>query len=185
MNMSGSSDRGLVSRVEFFLGVLDWVNDRLGYSAPPLIDVDYLRSLPTGTLGHAWIQHLERNGLTPFQRGPRRQQLHDGVHVLTGYGTDPMGEAEVQAFLLGAKFRVVHLVLLKGILRQVNRQRRLGRMALSRDEVRSRLVAAFRRGRGSCFDPDIWRPEGAWGSPLREVQWGFNIGDEGVGGGAG
>jgi ubiquinone biosynthesis protein Coq4 len=38
--------------------------------------------------------------------GPRRQQLHDGIHVLTGYGTDPVGEAEVQAFLLGLKVSV-------------------------------------------------------------------------------
>lgn len=91
----------------------------------------WVRSRPPGSLGHAWAQHLDDNGLKPFDYGPRRQQLHDGVHVLTGYGTDPLGEAEVQAFLLGARFHPANLVLLLGLLRGVTRQRRQGQLGFS------------------------------------------------------
>lgn len=163
-----------IQRVERFLQLLHWANDRLGRNVPPIVKMDYLRSLPPGSLGHAWAQHLDANGLQPF-RGPRRQQLHDGVHALTGYGTDPLGEAEVQAFLLGAKFRLAHLLLLQGLLRSIHRQRRHQRIALSPAVVRSRLIAAYRRGRNAHFDPDTWQPESLFPLPLTTVQSRFGI----------
>ena len=177
MNSIGFYDKDASGqRAEQFLQVLQWIHDRLGRHEPPVIDtMDSLRSRPPGSLGHAWAQHLDDNGLKPFDYGPRRQQLHDGVHVLTGYGTDPLGEAEVQAFLLGAKFYPANLVVLLGLLRGVNRQRRQRQLCLSREEVRSRLVKAFYRGKSSHFDPDTWQPESWLDSPLAEVQAQFGI----------
>lgn len=162
-------------RVECLLKVFGWVTDRLDLNVPPIVEMDYLRSLPSGTLGHAWAEHLDANALQPFVQGPRRQQLHDGVHVLTGYGTDPMGEAEVQAFLLGAKFRLVHVIVGLGALRSIQRQRQHQILSLSYEAVRSRLLIAYRRGCNAHFDPDTWQPEELWERSLVEVQTDFGI----------
>lgn len=177
MNTSSLSslEKMQAQRVECFLQVFGWVNDRLALNVPPIVEMDYLRSLPPGTLGHAWAEHLDANGLAPFVRGPRRQQLHDGIHVLTGYGTDPVGEAEVQAFLLGAKFRLANLLIGLGALRGIQRQRRHQILALSHAAVRSRLLTAYRRGCNAHFDPDTWQPEELWVRSLVEVQTDFGI----------
>ena len=98
-----------------------------------------------------------------------------GLHVLTGYGTDPMGEAEVQAFLIGAKFRVDHGLLLLGSMRMVHRQRRHKRIPWTLAEVRSRLLSAYAIGRDSRFDPDTWQPETQWRQSLADVQAAFGI----------
>lgn len=175
MNSASSLNMIQAQRVEHLLQLLHWVNHRLGRNLPPIVTLDQLRSHPLGSFGHAWAQHLDNNGLQPFGQAPRRQQLHDGIHVLTGYGTDPLGEAEVQAFLLGAKFHPAHLLLLGGLLRGIQRRRRHALLSLSREAVRSRLVAAFRRGQQSHFDPDTWRPEQLLNLPLAEVRSQFGL----------
>lgn len=175
MNMPSSLEMIQAQRVEHFLHLLNWVSDRFGLNTPPIVNMDYLRSHPLGSFGHAWAQHLDANGLKPFDKGLRRQQLHDGVHVLTGYGTDPLGEAEVQAFLLGAKFRLANVLLLLGLYRGINRQRRHQLISLSQAEVRSRLMVAYHRGHNAQFDPDTWQPETLWEHSLAEVQMAFGI----------
>lgn len=78
-----------------------------------------LHQLPVGTVGHAYVTFMEREGLTAqglvdeyqrFRKGqPRYDDLlerysnrlrdtHDLCHVLTGYGRDALGEASVLAF---------------------------------------------------------------------------------------
>jgi ubiquinone biosynthesis protein COQ4 len=175
MNTPASLEMIQAQRIERFLQIFGWVADRLGCNVPAIVEMDDLRSLPPGTLGHAWAEHLDINGLQPFVRGPRRQQLHDGVHVLTGYGTDPVGEAEAQAFLLGAKFRLANMLIGLGLLRAIQRQRRHRLLSLSQGEVRSRLMAAYHRGRNSQFDPDTWQPETLWGQSLVDVQLIFGL----------
>jgi len=177
MNTSSLSalEKIQAQRVERLFQLLNWVADCLDLNVPPIVAMDHLRSLPPGTLGHAWAAHLDANGLQPFVQGPRRQQLHDGVHVLTGYGTDPLGEAEVQAFLLGAKFRLVHVIVGLGALRGIQRQRQQQILSLSHEEVQSRLLTAYRRGCNSHFDPDTWQPEDLWERSLAEVQTDFSI----------
>ena len=175
MNVSTSFDARQAQRVEKLLQLVNWAGHRLGSDAPPLVDMSVLHSLPKGTLGQAWVQHLDDTGLEPFCKGSRRLQLHDGLHVLTGYGTDPIGEAEVQAFLMGAKFRVIHGLLLLGLLRMINRQRRSKRIQLTVSEVRSRLLDAYGRGRNSKFDPDTWQPETQWQDSLADVQAALGI----------
>lgn len=175
MNTSSSVERIQAQRVERFLQLFNWVADRLDLNVPPIVEMDYLRSLPAGSLGHAWAKHLDINGLKPFNSGPRRQQLHDGVHVLTGYGTDPVGEAEVQAFLLGAKFRLANVLITLGLLRAIHRHQQHQLLSLSLAEVRSRLKAAYYRGRNSQFAPDTWQPELLFKAPLTQVQARFGI----------
>ena len=175
MNATTSFDAKQAQRVEKFLQLVHWAGHHLGSDGPPIVDMTALRALPQGSLGHAWVQHLDKTGLEPFSEGPRRLQLHDGLHVLTGYGTDAVGEAEVQAFLMGAKFRVVHGLLLLGLLRTVHRQWRHKRSPWTAAEVRSRLLNAYGVGRNSRFDPDTWQPETQWRQSLADVQAAFGI----------
>jgi hypothetical protein len=85
-----------------------------------------------------------------------------------------VGEAEVQAFMLGAKFRVAHLVLGLGLLRLMQRQ--ISQQSdLSSQQVRVRLWNAYQRGDRSSFDVDAWQPEAMWQLPLAQVQAQFKI----------
>ena len=80
------------------------------------LDLERLRHLPPDTLGHAYVQFLDRNGITPESLPvlagasdieyvlAHFYETHDLWHVLTGFETDPAGELGVQAFLL-AQFR--------------------------------------------------------------------------------
>lgn len=170
MNTSTSFEARQAQRLKKVLRLVNWAGHRMGSDVPQIVDMSSLRALPQGSLGHAWAKHLDDTGLDPFLQGPRRLQLHDGLHVLTGYGTDPVGEAELQAFLIGAKFRVVHGLLLLGLLRSVHRQRRHKRFPSTAAEVRSRLLSAYGKGRDSRFDPDTWEPEVQWRLSLEDVQ---------------
>lgn len=88
-----------------------------------LADAAALAALPDGSLGRAYLDHIERNQLDPAgvvkaahqvaaARGipvdPHRQWffdrlnlMHDLWHVLTSYGTDEAGEAALLAFTQG------------------------------------------------------------------------------------
>lgn len=159
--------------LERFLHLVDRVGDCLGLNVPPVVAIESLRLLPSGTLGRSLADFLDQQQLAPFQTGPRRKQLHDSVHVLTGYGADPIGEAEVQAFLLGAKFHLAHLVLGGGLLRMIHR--RVAPLPLFHADVRQRLWAAYWRGQRSIFDVDTWQPEAQWHLPLSQVQTLFRV----------
>ncbi len=154
---------------EQILKILNCVSTQLGLNVPPIVVTNYLRSLPPESFGHAWVKHLDECNLQPLQ-GARRMQLHDGIHVLTGYNTEPLGEAEVQCFLLGAKFRPIHIVILCLILLRVERLRSRQIITITRSEVRQCLIAAYHRGKNSNFDPDNWQPEILWEMPLQDVQ---------------
>lgn len=76
------------------------------------LDVSALAALPSGTLGHALAHYFEDNHLRPFAsdwavHGDAEflvrwyRETHDLHHVLTGYGTDAVGEMELQAFMAG------------------------------------------------------------------------------------
>ena len=87
---------------------------------PTLLDNhEWLRTLPDGSLGRAYLDFMTREGLTaqglvdeyntsgidrdygnPDMKiyGDRSRDTHDMLHVLTGYGRDALGEASVLAF---------------------------------------------------------------------------------------
>jgi ubiquinone biosynthesis protein COQ4 len=98
---------------------------QLRISEPYLPDIldDHarLRAMPKGSVAHAYVDFMEREGLSAaglvaeydrFQ-GNRRfgdmvewyvnrlRDTHDLLHVLTGYGRDALGEASVLAFTYG------------------------------------------------------------------------------------
>ena len=175
MNLTSPSSLPPAERFLVTIGVLtNW----LGRSVPPIVDIDYLRSLPMGSFGRTWAETLDAYALEPLTAGGRRQQLHDGIHVLTGYGTDPLGEAEVQAFLMGAKFRLVHVLLMLGLLRGIVQKNFHGSVASKADfsnRVWPRLWQAYQLGKQSTLDPDTWQPEVLWSLDLEAVRYCFKI----------
>lgn len=90
------------------------------YLPPLLDDHERIRRLPDGTVGRAYLDFMEREGLTAqglveesnkHERarfddtvewyGNRLRDVHDMMHVLTGYGRDALGEACVLGFTWG------------------------------------------------------------------------------------
>jgi ubiquinone biosynthesis protein COQ4 len=78
-----------------------------------------IRKLPMGTVGHAYVDFMEREGLSAAGlvaesekwlsdskkydddlefMGNRLRDTHDLMHVLTGYGRDQLGETSLLAF---------------------------------------------------------------------------------------
>jgi ubiquinone biosynthesis protein Coq4 len=151
------------NRIDLFLKLIDKTGEVLNVNVPPIVQIEKLRLLPAGTFGRTLADFLERENLSPFVTGPRRKQLHDSVHLLTGYATDAIGELEVQAFLLGSKFQIVHIILGLGILRLIYRQK-------LNSDLTNRLSKAFWRGKKSKFDVDVWQPELQWELSINEVR---------------
>ncbi|WP_373472480.1 Coq4 family protein [Sphingorhabdus lacus] len=84
-----------------------------------LDDHDSIKKLPAGTVGRAYVDFMEREGLSAAgleaeyakftdagvryedgidRYGDRLRDTHDMLHVLTGYGRDALGEQCVLAF---------------------------------------------------------------------------------------
>jgi ubiquinone biosynthesis protein COQ4 len=159
-----------VPLLKLFLTVLDRTTEIMGLHVPPIVDLDYLRSLPANSFGKAWATHLDESNLSPFSVGVRLKQIHDGVHVLTDYDTTPLGEAQVQLFLLGTQFRVRHIVLCLGLIRPIIQGLRRDRNLKQFPDVVRSLQEAFRRGQFASFDIETWQPELSWHVPLDEVR---------------
>lgn len=155
------------SVASFFLQTLGQIYQVTAADPTPLVDWQYLQHLEQDSLGHALMVHLDQHQIQPFSSGPRRLQLHDTVHVLTGYGVDLLGEVEVQAFLFGCKSHPLHIVLGLGILHKLLRSSNMG---LDHNLIWHRIQAAHQRGQHSSFDPDNWSPEDLWHRPLDQVR---------------
>ena len=76
------------------------------------LDLAALQQLPEGTLGKALGHYYEKNGISPFVSSypvrndveylaKRYREVHDTLHIVTGYGTDSISELELQAFVAG------------------------------------------------------------------------------------
>jgi ubiquinone biosynthesis protein COQ4 len=95
-----------------------------------------------------------RHGITPFVSAypvrndveylaKRYREIHDMLHIVTGYGTDPIGELELQAFVFG-NIGLRHPVL---ILTLTGMFRPMGIPPIWK--YFAKLRAAYRRGRAS------------------------------------
>ncbi|MDY6900098.1 MAG: Coq4 family protein [Cyanobacteriota bacterium] len=156
--------------IKGFFNIIDNFSEARGKDVPQIVKIEELRSFPEGTFGKAWADFLDKNDLQPLSTGFRRKQLHDGVHVLTDYGSDSIGEAELQAFLLGAKFGLLNLFIGIGLLRVIRK-----RLPNQTSSVRERVWKAYKRGQSSNFNPDTWEPELLWDLSLNEVRAMFCI----------
>lgn len=128
------------------------------------VDLDALERLPEGTLGHSFARYFRDNKISPFETtielksdidfiGKRYRETHDLLHVLTGYGTDVMGEIELQAYALGnLGIRTAALIVLVGTLGQL-KDRQAG---VEQSVYARRVWAAYHRGRASRLFLDFW-----------------------------
>ncbi len=147
------------------------------------VDYDRLRQLPTGTLGRAYVDHLDHNNITAdLQALPtnhiddadvaylmrRFRQTHDVWHPLVALSTQPHHEVIIHAFSFGQmRLPVSALVLFFGSLKHVVLE---GRWAV----LRRGLYEAYAHGREA--DPLLavyW--EKMWERPLDEVRARYNI----------
>lgn len=133
--------------------------------------------LPPQSLGHAYAAYFSEQGITPFDPpmlpvvtdedyvATRLREVHDVFHVVTGYGTDDIGELELQWFNCGnlAWGPLPFLVILGSFA--MGRMKKYGGLWA----VCKRARAAYRRGRRSRpLASILW--EDYWHTPVRDVQ---------------
>jgi ubiquinone biosynthesis protein COQ4 len=148
------------------------------------VDLVALLALPEGTLGHELARYYDDHGITPFDTtqpllsdvdyvSKRYRETHDIYHLLTGYGTDVLGEMELQAFVRGNLGSRAPLMMLPfGWLAS-----RFGVSIAGDEEVESlplsryvRRVRAARR-RGAAVPPLITIPfEDFWDHTVEELR---------------
>ncbi|MDJ0556066.1 MAG: Coq4 family protein [Microcoleaceae cyanobacterium MO_207.B10] len=100
------------------------------YIAPPP-DIELLLKYPENSLGYIYASYLLETGFDPnFYRKLtvkdntnyillRLRQTHDIWHLVTGFGTDVVGELGLQAFVLAQTRRPMSVVLIAGGLLKI------------------------------------------------------------------
>lgn len=142
------------------------------------VDFDGLRALGPGTLGHAYVSHLDVNGLSAdSQAAPtteiddpeiaylmrRFRQTHDVWHALLGLGTAGHEEVIIHAFSWGQlRLPVSALVVGFGTLKHIVLERRW--LALRRG-----LGEAYQSGRRAAPLLGVYW-EKMWSDPIADVR---------------
>lgn len=143
----------------------------------PELDLAALERLDEGTFGRAVARYFRSNDLEPFVTtfpiesdvdyiSKRYRETHDFAHVVTGYGTDVMGEMELQSFMGGnLGIRSPWLIVTFATLLDPMADDPVG----PRGPYLRRLRRAYRRGRRS---PSLLRVpyEDHWATPLETVR---------------
>lgn len=109
------------SRYGGLWGVARGVLGQRGLVEDPALAARYqaLGALPEGTLGRELWRHCRENGFHfPGEKGgfPEAGMYHDVSHVLSGYGTDPIGETLIAAFIGAYRRENPFHVVLFGVL---------------------------------------------------------------------
>ena len=166
---------------------------RLYFARPSLLslleDEERLAALPDGSVGRAYLEYLEKNGLRADglvqlrrrfdpvrERGEgeawftdRSELMHDLWHVLTGYGTDRAGEAAILTFTQAQIGGRSHALLGLGIGFQMGR-------VLQRRDWPGYLLRCWTRGRrAACLD--LLPYEELLPLPLAAVREAVGVGD--------
>jgi ubiquinone biosynthesis protein COQ4 len=149
-----------------------------------LRDRDALRALPDGSLGRAYLELVEKVGITPEGivdasvagktrtedlsedmrwLGERMRDTHDLWHAVTGYGTDLVGESALLAFTYAqTKNKGIGVIV---ALAYARGDRKIWRT----------LTDGYRRGRRAEWLPGVeW--EALLDRPLEEVRARLGIG---------
>jgi ubiquinone biosynthesis protein COQ4 len=142
------------------------------------VDYEALRKLPRGTLGFAYVNHLDSHELsadsqaagTRYVPDPelaylmrRFRQTHDVWHALVGLGTQGHEEVLLHAFSWGQlQLPVSAMVVLFGSLKHIVLEARW-------EALREGLLAAYRSGRDAKpLLPIYW--ERRWAEPMEGVR---------------
>jgi ubiquinone biosynthesis protein COQ4 len=150
---------------------------------PILSNREGLRALPAGSLGRAYLDFVESEGISPegIQEAcvegeagtrakafdyvhQRMRDTHDVWHAATGYKGDVVGELALLAFTLGQNWNVaIAMIVLGGIAK-----------GLGRDHLLL-ILKSYRRGRKA-----EWLPAVDWESllalPLEDVRARLKVG---------
>ncbi|MGK7891067.1 MAG: hypothetical protein AB4042_17195 [Leptolyngbyaceae cyanobacterium] len=142
-----------------------------------------LRSLPRTTFGHQWLADWEGQRSSDLNHPIGNRSLYyASLRVLTGYGPDTMGTAELCAFLLGCqtdpRSAAVNLNRLLALIWPWLTHPGLPDPNPSHTKVWSRLHCAYRRGRRSWFALHDWQPQSLSDLPLEYVRRWFHISAE-------
>lgn len=138
----------------------------------PVPDVDALSRSPEGSLGWSFARHITAHGFDPdYYRKievktdeewvlMRMRQNHDLWHVVTGIGTDPVGELALKAFELAQTRRPMAAVITSGgVLRYLIKEPE------QLDDVLEGIAHGYSLGRSARpFLAQKW--EEAWDRPL-------------------
>jgi ubiquinone biosynthesis protein COQ4 len=151
-----------------------------------LRDREFLRALPAGSLGRAYLAFMEREGLSAdglVDASAARQRteddaeqafynmqlrdMHDLWHIVTGYGRDSFGELCVLAFTYAqTRNRGIGTIVMFGLR---NASRVIGLRAAFRG-----VSEGYRRGRAAA-----WLPAQDWRAllalPLDAVRQALNV----------
>ncbi|HEX2910900.1 MAG TPA: Coq4 family protein [Chloroflexia bacterium] len=150
---------------------------------PALYQIEDLAVYAPGTLGHVYYRHMTTNGFqkdfyTPVKLSDdlayieqRLRETHDIWHVMTGYGTDVLGEASLLAFYLAQArnedpFPMI-IIAAGAAYMALHDRATMGRYIQGIYEGYNRGLAA------SNFYPVKW--EELWDRPLAEIQAMLNV----------
>jgi ubiquinone biosynthesis protein COQ4 len=135
-----------------------------------------MSAYPARSLGHAYAAYFEANAITPFDPpafavetnqdyvATRLREAHDVTHVVTGYGTDEVGELELQWFHCGnGGWGPLPIIMLLAFI-VTGRTKKYGLWSVCK-----RVRAAYRRGRRSrALASVMW--EDYWHVPVGDLQ---------------
>jgi ubiquinone biosynthesis protein COQ4 len=139
-----------------------------------LSDRASLEALPAGTLGRAYYEFMASENLSAeglieaskVTRPPasddvtlfreRNREMHDLLHVVTGYGRDPLGEACLVAFSYPQTRLKGFAVIAAFVARKIARR-------LPGEPVRHAVFEGYRHGRGAG-----WLPGADWEALLAQ-----------------
>jgi ubiquinone biosynthesis protein COQ4 len=181
-SLSGTAPYRLLARMKRTDSGARLLRDRPDI-VPLLADRAALRALPEGSLGRAYLDFVESEGISAEgiraasekgmtgERPPeidyvhrRMRDTHDLWHAVTGYKGDLIGELALLAFTLGQHWNsAVALLVLAGLVRGFGR----GHGATVRE--------GFRRGRRAAFLP-VQEWESMLALPLSEVRERLRVG---------
>ena len=147
------------------------------------IDFERLRRLPETTLGRAYVQHLDGNGITAdYQAAATRhvddpdmaylmrrfRQTHDVWHALLGIGITGHEEVLIHWFSYGQlRLPVSALIMLFGSIKHLVLEKRW-------DALRRSTLEAYHAGRDAApLLPVYW--EDQWDEPLEEVRARYGV----------
>lgn len=135
---------------------------------------------PEGTVGRGYFDLITKNDLSfPGEAGglAERGLWHDMLHVIGGYGVDPVGEAEVVAFMAGFRKEDPFFWLFTVALQfQVGLV--ISPFAPGVPDVIDPRRFVLHNKRGSLVNADLsteWRFHDEWGLPLSEVRARYNV----------
>jgi ubiquinone biosynthesis protein COQ4 len=125
-----------------------------------LANRESLSRMPEGSLGRAYLEHIDRHALDPTKlveigrdaesastdpdvhwMEERSQMTHDVWHVLSGYGADQLGESALLLFSLAQAGGMANVILAAGANLRVTREQGPGWISYA--------WTAWRRGRSA------------------------------------